>query len=437
MTLNRRQFLGLAGSAAGTAATGGLLWKVGTSGDAGVATDSTTPTAVPPSTTVPETLTPPTTATPTEPTPPDPDQDSASKKVVILVQMAGGNDGLNTLVPSDGAYRDARPTIAISESDLVALDGITQFGLHPALAPLGDMWSRQQLAIVQGLAIPNQSRSHFVALDSWWAGSAELASSGGWLGRWLDATAPDTPNPMRAIALGGGAPALAGQNSQPVIVRSLDGFALTPPRGSSGVAEAFASMAAPREQGAFGDAQAAIPVAVESVATLQSIFEAMPPFDLEYEIESLFHAAASIVEADVGTELILINVPGFDTHSDQLARHVELLGGVANGVSAMYEHLESTGNAGRTATVAYSEFGRRVHENGSGGTDHGSAGLAFVAGPSVTGRQLVGDLDLVNLDRGDIAPTIDARSVYADILDWLGGPTASVLGGTFDSYSLL
>ena len=438
MTLSRRQFLGAAGSAVGTAATGGLLWKIGTSGDSAVQATPTTTTSLPATTTTATTVP---TTTPNEPTTtttvsPGPE----SNRVLVVVQMAGGNDGLNSFVPTDGRYRDARPTIAIAETDLVALQGVSQAAFHPSLAPLEELWANDQLSIVQGLALPDQSRSHFVALDTWWAATPELAAAGGWLGRWLDATSSvvDGGDAMiRAVSLGGGSPALTGERSRPVIVSDIEGFVLESPRGTTGVVEAFSAMANPMLEGHFGDAQAAIPAAVGSVEMLTRIFADTPSADVEYEVENLFHAAASIIEADIGTEVILINLRGFDTHSDQLSRHIELLGGVANGIAAMFGRLEVTGHADRTVTMAYSEFGRRVAENGSGGTDHGSGGLAFVAGPSVAGAQVVGDVNLGSLDRGDIIPTIDTRSLYADVLDWLGGPTEEVLGGRFDSYALL
>lgn len=434
MSLNRRKFLGLTGSAVGTVATGGLLWKIGTSDDvAGTAAS----TSAAPATTVPPPTTGPTTTTPTTTSPPATAPTAEGRRVVVLVQMAGGNDVLNTLVPADGRYRDARPTIAIDDADVVELAGVTSHGLHPAMEPLADMWANDQLAVVQGLALPEQSRSHFVALDTWWAATPELASAGGWIGRYLDATATDASNPMRAISLGGGAPALTGIASRPVIVQRLEGFELRAPRGSTGVTDAFSAMADPSSGGLLGAAQAAIPTAVLSVDTLQTVFDSIPQVDVAFEIEQLFHAAASIIEADLGTEVILINAPGFDTHSDQRARHVDLLGGVANGIDALYQRLGASGHADRTVTLAYSEFGRRVAENGSGGTDHGNAGIAFVAGPSVAGRQLVGDADLANLERGDLVPTIDTRSVYADVLDWIGGPSEQILGGRFDTYSIL
>ena len=445
MNLNRRRFLGFTGSAVGSVATGGLLWKIGTSQDVSAIGSSTSasssptvaPTTTGPSTTVPATVGSPAKASPTTTTPTTV-APTSEKRVVVLVQMAGGNDVLNTLVPADGRYRDARPTLAIDDADVVPLDGITSHGFHPALAPLVDMWSDDQLAVVQGLALPEQSRSHFVALDTWWTATPELASSGGWIGRYLDATVSDEAIPIRAVSLGGGAPALTGIATRPVIVQRLEGFVLRAPRRSSGVSDAFSAMAAgPSADGLLGAAQAAIPTAVDSVDTLQTVFDSTPQVDVAYEIEELFHAAASIIEADIGTEVILINAPGFDTHSDQLARHIELLGGIANGIEALYSRLSKSGYADRTVTLAYSEFGRRVAENGSGGTDHGHGGIAFVAGPAVAGRQLVGDADLVNLDHGDLVPNIDTRSVYADVLDWIGAPSEQILGGRFDTYSLL
>lgn len=358
-------------------------------------------------------------------------------RVLVVVQMSGGNDGLNTLVPSDGRYRDARPRVAIPDDEVVALSG-TDAGLHPSLEPLAGFWDRGDLAAIQAIGLPEQSRSHFVALDTWWAGSPASASAGGWLGRWLDATAPVEPNPVRAVALGGGSPALLGERSSPAIVQSLDGLDLLDRSGAGVVTAAFEDMGG---DGAdlLGQARAAIPTTLQAIDQLGSAIEVSGGGDLygPTSAEALFGAAADIIQADLGTEIILVNVGGYDTHANQLATHSLLLGQLAAGLSLLFDRLAESGDDGRVLAITYSEFGRRVAENGSAGTDHGLGGLAFLLGRGVDGGRVVGDVALGGLEQGDVPIDVDARSLYANALDWLGGPTDDVLGGTWDTYGLV
>ena len=378
----------------------------------------------------------PTTPVPADPTP-SPSTVSDAGRVLVVVQMGGGNDGLNTLVPSDGRYRDARPTLAIDESDLVSLAG-TDAGLHPSLAPLAAFWDRGDLAAMQAIGLPEQSRSHFVALDTWWAGTAASASAGGWLGRWMDATADGEPNPVRAVALGGGSPALLGQVSSPAIVQSPDGLDLQDRSAAGVVTAAFEDMGGGGD-GLLGQARAAIPTTLDAIGQLSSALEPVPSA-AEYaptSTQALFGAAADIVKADLGTQVILVNVGGYDTHANQLATHSLLLDELAAGLALMFEQLTDSGDDERVLAMTYSEFGRRVAENGSAGTDHGKGGLAFLLGRGLDGGRVVGDVDFGRLDDGDVPIDVDARSLYVNALNWLGGPTEEILGGAWDSYGLV
>ena len=358
-------------------------------------------------------------------------------RVLVVVQMAGGNDGLNTLVPADGRYRDARPTLAIPETDLITLAG-TDAGLHPSLEPLAGFWERGDLAAMQAIGLPEQSRSHFVALDTWWAGTPATNSGGGWLGRWLDATAPAETNPVRAVALGGGSPALVGQASSPAIVQSLDGLDLRDRSGGGVVTAAFEDMGGDGTD-LLGRARAAIPTTLDAIDQLGSAITVSAGGDLYAAAspEALFGAVADIIRADIGTEVILVNLGGYDTHANQLGVHALLLRQLADGLSHMFDRLAETGDDDRVLAITFSEFGRRVAENGSAGTDHGQGGVAFLLGPGVSGGQIVGTIDFGVLADGDVPIDVDARSLYANALGWLGGPTDDVLGGRWASYGLV
>ena len=423
--LSRRRFLYLSGGAAATAAGVGV-WAALLRGESekGILVPPSTTLSATSSTTSTTTTAATTTSVPTPPQNP----------VVVIVQMAGGNDGLNTLVPLDGIYHDARPTLALSDSDLVSLTGINDFGLHPALAPLSEFWDKEMLKIVAGSGIPGQGRSHFAATDAWHSARTDKEETG-WIGRWLDATEGSTPNPLRGIALGGGAPILTGKSSISTAIKSPSNFRLATPPGtdSESIVLAFLNTASPlASEPALAAAQSAIPNSLDAIGAINSAkSEANPDPYAEESFTSLLETAAGLINMNLDTRVIVISVPGFDTHANQLGRHQDLLTDFMTGVSNFWNRIESDGHADRVLLMSTSEFGRRVEENGSSGTDHGGASVQFLIGP---GKGLYGNFDLRNLVKGDLPITLDTRSAYATALDWLGGPTDEILG---DSYSRL
>lgn len=425
--LSRRSFLGLAGGAAAASAAGGALaWatlvrdQVEATRDLPAGAPSTSAAAS--TTTV------------------DP---AVASRVLVVLQLSGGNDACNTLVPASGRYRDARPRLALGDAELVRLAG-TSYALHPALAPLAPRWAEGRLAAIAGIGLAQQSRSHFRAMDTWWAGTDGAASSTGWLGRWLDATEGATPNPLRAVSLGTGAPALVGVRSLPTVVLDPAGFTARTPRGcdADALTAAFLACAAPASTAPWtAAAQAAIPTALDAlrlVADVRADADATADAGAaDGTATALLGTAAGIIEQGVGTRVLLVGVSGFDTHAGQPDRHRALLADVAGGITAFFDRLGARGLAERTLLLTTSEFGRRIAENGSLGTDHGFGGVQFLAGPAVRGGRVVGELDVDHPVDGDLPLVVDTRSAYAVALDWLGGPTDEVLGGRFDRYGLL
>ncbi len=414
--LSRRRFIATAGGAAGAAAVAGGAWAalvrdgVEESRPTGTSTTSTSTT----------------TSLARDP--------ASGRRVLVVLELAGGNDALNTLVPAAGRYRDARPTLAVPEQDLV---GSGDHGLHPALAALAPWWESGSLAAVVGVAMTDQSRSHFEAMDAWWSASADPGIRTGWLGRWLDATAPPgEPDPLRAIALGGGQRALLADEARSTVVHSPEAFALRTPPGidNDALVEAFLATSAPLSSAPeLAAAQTAIPSTLSAVDLLGSVMAG----EESAGVTSLLQTAAGIIDLDIGTRVITVGTGGFDTHADQAARHGQLLTDVGDGVAGFFERLEQDGNHERVMLVTTSEFGRRVAENGSGGTDHGTGGLQFLCGAGVAGGRVVGEYDLDHLVDGDLPATVDTRSVYAAALDWLGGPTDDLLDGSHDRLGLL
>ncbi|RMH72778.1 MAG: DUF1501 domain-containing protein [Actinomyces sp.] len=430
--ISRRNLLIGAGAAAGTAATGAYAWSALVRRSVETALPGTTSTT---------TTTTTTTAAPTTTLPP------TGEGLLVVVELDGGNDGLNTLVPALGAYRDARPTLAIPEADLVTLAGTDEFALHPALSPLVAHWESGHLAFVEGIAMPEQTRSHFTAMDTWWSATPGVASTTGWLGRWLDATLDGEPDPLRAVAVGGGSRALVGERSLATVIRNPEAFQLRTAGGvdADALVEAFLATAEPLAAvPELAAAQTAVPATVEAIELLAPVFGEAGGDTRDRAragggngFTDLLPAAAGVLGLGVGTRVVTVARGGFDTHADQLDRQADLLTDLAAGIEAFWASATDAGVADRVLMVVTSEFGRRVHENASGGTDHGQGGLSLALGPAVAGSRIAGELDLDHLDNGDVPRTVDTRSLYGEALRWLGGPVDEVLGGEFEPLGLL
>ena len=418
--LNRRRFLYLAGGATAAAATGAAAW-------AGLLREQVNGA---PTLTLPGLTTTTTSMTPTTTTSLAPGQ-GPKNPVLVIVQMQGGNDGLNTLVPLNGRYQDLRPTLALGDHEMLDLSDAQDFALHPALAPLLPLWENNLLTGVTGIGIPGQGRSHFTASDSWHSGRTSPETTG-WLGRWLDAPANGPANPLRAVSLGGGAPILTAESQLSTIINSPRNFRLSTPPGSDSeaIVAAFLQTASPLSgDPTLAAAQMAIPSTIEAIEVLgvdSGVTADEPP---EENYTSLLDTAAGLIDLDVGTEVIVVSVHGFDTHSDQRSRQEKLLANLAAGLASFRQRLEANGHADRVLIMTTSEFGRRVQENASGGTDHGTAGAQFIIGPN---QGIIGQVDLDNLVDGDVPIAVDTRSMYATALDWLGGPTDEILGKKYD-----
>lgn len=441
--LSRRKFLGIAGGVGVSGAAGAGAWAALVRDAAEQAIDERAqPQSGPNDQSAPSTTLPP------------------KKRALVVLQLAGGNDGLNTVIPASGRYRDARPTIAVAEADAVAL-GATGYSLAPQLAPLAAHFDAGRLAVLDGIGIADQSRSHFKAQDVWWAASPDPGTTG-WLGRWLDSTAPSAPNPLRAIALGGGSPALAAERSLSTVVLQPAQFSFRATAGCDAKTLTTALLATAQPlagDGVFAAAQQALPEAVEAIDLLQKVRSqaasepgagtatstttttapgaAAPRAYGPNSATGLLQAAAGIVELDIGTQVVLVNVGGFDTHADQPSRHADLLEDVSNAIEKFWLRIDKAGLSDRVLLITTSEFGRRVAQNASNGTDHGLAGVQFALGSGVTGGRLIGEANLAALVDGDVPLALDTRSLYASALDWLGGPTDELLGGRYDRYGLL
>ncbi|MEY2406227.1 MAG: hypothetical protein QOG39_1143 [Acidimicrobiaceae bacterium] len=419
--INRRQFLGLTGGAAitGTAAWAGLLREHSSSASHAGTSPSTSSAAAGAS-----------------------GASGAGDRILVVVQLSGGNDALNTLVPvGDGRYHDLRPTLALADDAVVGLPGRGDLALHKSLTPLVPLIDAGHLALVPGVGFSADSRSHFESLASWWTASPEHALTTGWIGRWLDATGVADDNPLAAVSLGSGAvPALRAERAVATAVNDLAGFKLRS-RGTS-AADAFLATSSPASTDALlASAQEAVSTAgraldVLSKATTANAVAGDDTSAGTGPITAGLQAAAEVIDLGVGTRVLLVGGAGFDTHAQQAATHADLLADLAGGIAGFFTTLEQKGHLDKVLLLTTSEFGRRVAQNGSGGSDHGLGGVQLLVGSRVSAG-VHGTVDLGDLVDGDLRAATDARSLYANALDWLGGPTDDVLGAPYDRLDLV
>ncbi|GIW87220.1 MAG: hypothetical protein KatS3mg108_1544 [Isosphaeraceae bacterium] len=356
-------------------------------------------------------------------------------RVLVVIQLLGGNDGLNTVIPyqQDG-YARARRLLRIPASQLVRIaDGI---GLHPGLTRLGELIEGGRLAIVQGVGYPNPDRSHFRSMEIWETARTETGPAAletGWLGRLQDEQVAGGWGP--ALHVGGRQTPLAlrARRSEAVSLEDLDALALRPEVrqtvGGSALEDesvlSFVRRTALAAQAASERLAAAAKPGTEG--------KGYPATGLGRRLELV----ARLIRSDFGTRVFYTTLDGFDTHANQLGAHAALLTELGDALAAFDADLKATGEADRTAVLVFSEFGRRVAENASAGTDHGAAAPVFVVGPLARCGLVGAHPSLEDLDDGDLRHHTDFRRIYAAVLsDWLGTPAEAVLGPGFDPLEL-
>lgn len=414
--ISRRRFLtglGVAGTAAVAAGYGLSVWRDGGSSARTVA-----------STTIPR-------------------LGGRSDRTLVVVELAGGNDGLNTVVPiADPAYRALRPTLGVT--DAVALDDA--IGLHPTLTKLAARYRAGQVAIVEGVGYPEPDLSHFASLAYWWSGTPGHRASTGWLGRYLDATV-GFDDPLAAVGIGAvPSPALLGMRSFATNIADAGGLQPRVPAWVDSPDDLVAAWsrfapATPDPATVMGEIQRAITLTVrarkELAGTLHS-GSAAPAAGPDASVKegtatAALALAAQLAVGDHPPRVIYVNGLGdFDTHQGEAARHPALLADLDAGLESFFATLDGAGAPDRALVMTVSEFGRRPAENGSG-TDHGTAAPHFLVGSRVTGGRYGAAPSLTQLDaHGNPAPTTDFRILYATALqEWLGVEAEPVVGRDF------
>jgi uncharacterized protein (DUF1501 family) len=321
-------------------------------------------------------------------------------RILVVVQLGGGNDGLNTVVPyGSSLYYKARPGLAVPapgdrrrQTPAIALDDARGIGLHPGLSGFKTLLDEGVAAIVQGVGYPNPNRSHFTSMDVWH--TADTSAKGhGWIGRYFDNTCRGTPVPDGAVAIGRAAPlAMQGALQQPATFESAE------------------------------------------AATARLPLVPYPGGPLARQLRTV----GAMIRDGMRTRVYYATLGGFDTHANQAGPHAGLLRQLGDALHAFYRDLEAQGNSRRVLIMVFSEFGRRVGQNASGGTDHGTAAPVYLVGDAVRPGLLGDHPPLDDLDQGDLRFNVDFRSVYAAILeDWMGAPAAKILGGAYRKAGIL
>ena len=368
-----------------------------------------------------------------------PTRAAASHRRLVLIELAGGNDGLSTVVPFENDdYHRQRPTLRRDKQDLLRLDD--QRGLHPALLSFQRLYKSGRLAIVEGVGYPDPVRSHFKSFEIWHAAHARGRGAGeGWIGRLGRALWPELSSPELVLHLGSASPYSLHSRAHPPLVFETPAYYrwLEGAEASATSAPARTGEPSPEagREAVLAELRATAALAQQSSKRIRrTASEYRTP--VEYPrggFAAHLRNAAAILHSKLDTRVISTRIGSFDTHSGQQKTHDDLMQQLDEGLSAFMADLRRS-QAGRdTMVLAFSEFGRRVSENASGGTDHGKAGPLFVLGHSIEGGLYGRHPQLDRLDDGDLAFTTDFRSVYATVIErWFGADAHAVLGADFE-----
>lgn len=364
----------------------------------------------------------------------------ASDTVLVVCQLSGGNDGLNTVVPyANSAYYALRPEIGIKEDKALKLND--SMALHPALAGLAELYQEKKVAIVQNVGYPKSNRSHFKSMEIWQSASPEGTLRGGWVGRHLDQQSLTGPlNPVLALGLSTEKPlSLVGKKaSVPCFASLADIKTMVGDPDTERMLREIQGKAA-KDDSVTRTVQDANKSALDAISILSKQLDGYAPRQT-YANDAFgmgFKQIAQLVATSPATRVVYFSAGGFDTHARQVDQHEKLLKGLGDALLAFQREMEAVGKADKVVVMVFSEFGRRASENASLGTDHGQAAPMFLIGNKVKGGFHGPNPDLANLANGDVMFTQDFRGVYAATLDqWMGGDSEVVLGQRFSGVSV-
>ena len=369
-----------------------------------------------------------------------------SGKVLIVIQLAGGNDGIDTVIPfADPRLAALRPTLKQTESQL-AFKLNDQLGMHSALAPLKDLWSSGNLAVVENVGYPNPSLSHFQSMDIW--ETMNLEGREGWLGKYLSGLVDKDGHPLAGLQVGNAQNQALRALSAPVVTFS-DPKSFSFEGGGASTAEtALRAAALEKVYRAYPESAPYAALLHQTEGNTMKAVKLLHDAGVGYQPMARYPAGpfgnglqvlAEAIVQDLGMRVGYITLGGFDTHRGQQQSHDRLLALLAGGIQAFLGDLKAHGKSQDVAVMTWSEFGRRAQENASGGTDHGTAAPLFIAGDGVKGGVYGDPPALGGLDKnGNLPFQTDFRQVYATMLEgWLKVPADTVIPASFNTLPLL
>lgn len=369
------------------------------------------------------------------------------KRALVVIQLAGANDALNTVIPyTNGLYYDFRPNINIASENVLPIDD--DFGFHPEMWPIKALWDQGKVAVINGIGYPNPDRSHFRSMDIWHTAEPTKVGTEGWLGRAIRDLDPKGENVLTGVHFGRGLPRSLGCKGVPVAsVGNLETYGLFPDVQDAArkqyALEAFSKM--------YGGAQGRDVVidflgqngreaikGADILRTAPAKYASTVQYGANPIAQSLKNMA-QVMFADLGTQIYYTLYGSFDTHGGELVAHAKLWQQVAGAVGDFYADLTEHGWENDAMILIWTEFGRRIRDNGTG-TDHGSGGTAFVIGGDVNGGMYGQYPSLRPEDQlnGDLHFNNDFRSTYSTILErWLGVEAAPIVNGHFEPFDFL
>ena len=367
--------------------------------------------------------------------------------VLVVLQMTGGNDYLNTIIPySNPLYRDNRPVVGVPEERVLSLDD--KIGLHPEMGPIKNLYDQGSVAVIHGVGYANSPRSHFRSMDIWHTCEPDKLGTEGWLGRATREIDPHKENVLTTVSFG---PSLFRALVMPGVpvacVDNLESYGLLPgiteARQRSKILDRFARLYSP----VMGSSAVMDYMGQTGLDTLEGadILKEAPRMyssTVEYPdttIAAKLKGISQIHQAGFGTRILYCDHGSFDSHSNQTGMHDKLWKDVSEAVECFFDDLREHDAADNVVMLLFTEFGRRTHDNGSG-TDHGAGGGAFVIGDPVKGGQYseMPSLAAKDLEQGDVVPNHDFRSIYSVLLeDWMGLDAKPLVEGSFEKLPFL
>jgi uncharacterized protein (DUF1501 family) len=366
--------------------------------------------------------------------------------VIVVLQMSGGNDYLNTTIPyADGIYRDSRPVVGVPEDRVIKIDD--QIGFHPEMAPIKELYDAGDMAIIHGVGYADSPRSHFRSMDIWHTCEPDKIGTEGWLGKVTRELDPNKENVLTAVSFGAALPRALALPGVPVAcVDDLDNYGLLPGIANeqrNKILDRFARMYSPTiGTGAVMDYLGQTGLDTLEGADILKDAPKMYSSTVEYPDSTIAKKLKGIAQvhlANFGTRVFYCDHGSFDSHSNQVGMHDKLWKDVSEGIRAFFADLREHNASENVIMFLFSEFGRRVIDNGSG-TDHGAGGVAFALGDQIRGGQY-GEFPSMkpeHLEQGDVVPNVDFRGVYSTMVEeWFGLDANPIVNGNFEKLAYL